>query len=68
MASGEIQEIRTIRHEISEECDHDLHRVAAYYRAVEQELKESGRFRFEERSNVSRTSEATDEVNTESAR
>lgn len=49
MKDPAIDEIRQARHEISEECGHDLHRVASYYRQVEEELKRSGRFRFEER-------------------
>ena len=48
MADDAIKEIREIRHWISEECGHDVHKVAAYYRQIEQELKASGEFRFEE--------------------
>ncbi len=43
-----IEEVRQARHEISKECGHDLHKVASYYRTVEQELRQSGRFRFED--------------------
>lgn len=43
-----IEEIRQARHEISEECEHDLHKVASYYRQVERELRQTGRFQFEE--------------------
>jgi len=50
MPNDEIAEIRKIRHQISEECGHDIHKVAAYYRQVEEELKKSGQFRFEEQS------------------
>ncbi len=46
MADEEIQNVRRIRHEISEECGHDLDKVVAYYRRVEEEMKRSGRFRF----------------------
>jgi hypothetical protein len=46
MADEEIKEIRAIRHEISREFDHDLDKVVAYYRKVEDELKRSGKFRF----------------------
>jgi hypothetical protein len=42
-----IEEVRQARHEISRECGHDLHKVAAYYRDVERELRRSGRFQFE---------------------
>lgn len=47
MPNDEIAEIRKIRHQISEECGHDIHKVAAYYRQVEEELKQSGQFHFE---------------------
>jgi len=50
MPNDEIAEIRKIRHQISEECGHDIHKVAAYYRRVEEKLKKSGAFRFEEPS------------------
>jgi hypothetical protein len=64
MPNDEIAEVRRIRHQISEECDHDIHKVAAYYRQVQQELKKSGEFRFEEQSSdpptVSATSDAQD--------
>ena len=50
MPNDEIAEIRKIRHQISEECGHDIHKVAEYYRQVQEELKQSGQFRFEERS------------------
>lgn len=48
MTDREIGEVRRIRHEISEEAGHDVHKVAAYYRLVEVELRASGEFRFEE--------------------
>ena len=50
MVDKEIEEIRRIRHQISEECGHNVRKVADYYRKVERELKESGEFRFEERT------------------
>ena len=43
-----LDEIRQARHEISEECGHDLHRVVAFYRKVEEELRRTGRHQFEE--------------------
>ena len=45
-----MEEVRQARHEISEECGHDLHRVAEYYRQVEDELRQSEQYRFEEMS------------------
>lgn len=52
MPTDEVSEVRRIRHQISEECGHDIRKVAAYYRQVEQELRESGEFRFEDTSVV----------------
>ncbi|MBL7040707.1 MAG: hypothetical protein ISR77_18890 [Pirellulaceae bacterium] len=46
MSDYEIDEIRRIRHQISAEHDHDLRKVADYYRNVEQELRQSGRYKF----------------------
>ncbi len=48
MADEEVQAIRQVRHEISSEYGHDVHRVVRYYREIERELKRSGQFRFEE--------------------
>ena len=48
MHDDEVTEVRRVRHEISAECSHDVRKVAAYYRSVENELKQSGEFRFEE--------------------
>ena len=48
MKDAGVAEVRKARHEISEECGHDLHKVVEYYRSVEEELRRSGRFRFEE--------------------
>ena len=59
MPIDEIAEIRKIRHQISEECGHDIHKVAAYYRHVEEELKKSGQFRFEEQSSDPQAVSAT---------
>ncbi|MHC4401747.1 MAG: hypothetical protein ACYTG0_18910 [Planctomycetota bacterium] len=50
MPNDEVGEVRRIRHEISEECGHDVRKVAAYYRQIEEELKRSGEFRFEAQS------------------
>jgi hypothetical protein len=58
MPDGEIKTIRKIRHEISEECGHRVDKIVAYYRAVEDELKRSGEFRFAE--NPTRTESSTD--------
>ncbi len=51
-----VEEVRKARHEISEECGHELHRVVEYYRKVEEELRQSGRFRFEETTSTAASS------------
>ena len=39
MSDYEIDQIRRVRHQISAEHDHDLRKVAEYYRSVENELR-----------------------------
>lgn len=46
MADEVIREVRQIRHEISRRCEHDVHRVVAYYREFQDGLKRSGGYRF----------------------
>jgi len=46
MADEVIREVRRVRHEISERCGHDPHKVVAWYRAFQDELKRSGKYRF----------------------
>ncbi len=48
MSDQEIKAVRQVRHEISAECGHDVDRVVAYYRGIEDQLKRSGEFRFAE--------------------
>ncbi|HIE01744.1 MAG TPA: hypothetical protein EYP59_15900 [Thiotrichaceae bacterium] len=56
MEDYEIQEIRRIRQQISFENKHDLKAVAEYYRQIEKELRNSGRYRFiDEKACVSTT-------------
>ena len=56
MSDYEIDEIRRIRHQVSAEHDHDLRKVAEYYRNIEKQLRESGRYRFvDEQSRVLET-------------
>jgi hypothetical protein len=50
MADDEIKIIRRVRHEISAEFGHDVDRVVDFYRSVEEELKQSGRYRFAARA------------------
>nr|VFK26131.1 MAG: hypothetical protein BECKMB1821G_GA0114241_101830 [Candidatus Kentron sp. MB]VFK35453.1 MAG: hypothetical protein BECKMB1821I_GA0114274_11194 [Candidatus Kentron sp. MB]VFK77397.1 MAG: hypothetical protein BECKMB1821H_GA0114242_11334 [Candidatus Kentron sp. MB] len=56
MPNGEIAQIRKIRHQISAEFGHDVHKLAAYLREVEKELRQSGQFRFEAQSDSPATS------------
>ncbi len=56
MHDEEIRAIRKVRHEISAEFGHDVHKVIAYYRQVEDELRRSGEFRFVEVSDSERPS------------
>ena len=46
MADEVIDEVRRVRHEISRRCGHDAHKVVAWYRAFQEELKRSGKHRF----------------------
>lgn len=46
MSDYEIDEIRRIRHQVSADHGHDLRKLAEYYRDVEKELRESGRYSF----------------------
>jgi hypothetical protein len=39
MRDEEIDAVRSARHEISAECGHDVHKVAAYYRAMGEQLR-----------------------------
>ena len=43
MRDEEILAVRKVRHEISAECGHDVHKVAAYYRAVGERLRQAGK-------------------------
>ncbi len=65
MIDYEIDEVRRVRHQVSEENGHDLRRVVDYYRRIEQELREGKKFRFaDERISepVSGTSAASKEI------
>ena len=54
MSDEIIREVRSIRHKISEECGHDLHKLFEYYRAYEEEMKRSGKYRFADPREVDR--------------
>ena len=46
MDENDIAAVRRVRHEISAECNHDVSQYFAYLRLVEEDLKQSGEFRF----------------------
>jgi hypothetical protein len=46
MTDEVVREVRRVRHEISRRCDHDPHKVVAYYREFQEELKRSGNYHF----------------------
>lgn len=46
MKSGELIEIRNIRHNISAKYDHDLNKLLKYYKELEQKFKKSGQYKF----------------------
>lgn len=48
MRDPAIEEIRQARHDISAENGHDLHKVVQYYKQVEDELRASGKYKFED--------------------
>nr|VFJ71050.1 MAG: hypothetical protein BECKFW1821C_GA0114237_102559 [Candidatus Kentron sp. FW] len=69
MSDYEIDEIRRIRQQISREHGHDLHRIAEHYRAMEKELRKSGRYRFtDERAHEARTADTSGEWESTTAR
>lgn len=41
-----IDEIREIRHRISEECGHDPRRLVEHYKELEKQLRAEGKYRF----------------------
>ncbi len=46
MSDEGIKEVRQVRHEISEECSHDVDRLVSFYQKMEKDLRESGEFKF----------------------
>ena len=63
MSDYEIQEIRRIRHRISAEHEHDLRKLAEYYRRIELELRKSGKYRFFDENHVSPVEENRETTN-----
>ena len=56
MSDEIIREVRQTRHAISHECDNDVRKVIAYYRAFQDELKRSGRYRFADAAELKKES------------
>jgi hypothetical protein len=50
MYDYEIEEIMRIRKQISDENKNDLNNLAKYYRKIEKELKNSGKYKFIDRT------------------
>ena len=48
MERSELAEIRSIRHEISARLDHDVGKLVAHYQALEQEMRQSRKYKFAE--------------------
>ena len=46
METNPLREIRTIRHQISEECGNDPEKVFDYYQARQDQLKATGNYKF----------------------
>jgi len=46
MSDEVIAEVRRVRHEISLRCGHDVHKLVAYYREFQEEIRNSGSYRF----------------------
>lgn len=46
MIDNDLNEVRRIRHEISQEFGHDVQRLAVHYQELEKQIKELGTFTF----------------------
>jgi len=57
MSDEVIAELRRVRHEISRRCGHDVHKVVAYYREFQEQLKQSSDYRFAARAAPSDSAE-----------
>jgi hypothetical protein len=62
MSDYEIDEIRRIRHKISAEHGHDLRKLAAHYRKLEEELRKSGQFKFADEHRKPATTARTEDA------
>ena len=41
-----VKEVREIRHKISARFDHDVGRLDAHYQALEEKMRQSGKYKF----------------------
>lgn len=41
-----VKEVREIRHKISERFNHDVDQLVAHYQALEEKMRQSGKYRF----------------------
>ena len=52
-----VKEVREIQHQISARFNHDVGQLVAYYQALEQKMRQSGKYRFadlpNQKSNIS---------------
>jgi len=56
-----VKEVRETRHKISARFNHDVDQLVAHYQALEQKMRQSGKYRFAELPNeVPKISESAD--------
>ena len=56
-----VKEVRDIRHKISAQFDHDVSRLVAHYQALEEKMRQSGKYNFADLPNeVPKLSESAD--------
>ena len=46
-----VKEVRDIRHKISSQFNHDVGRLVAHYQALEEKMRQSGKYKFAELPN-----------------
>ena len=46
-----VKEVRDIRHKISAQFDHDVGRLVVHYQALEEKMRQSGKYKFAELPN-----------------
>ena len=60
-----IKEVREIRHKISAQFDHDVGRLVAHYQELQEQMRQSGKYRFVELPNAEPT--ISESTNTETS-